>query len=183
VPSLFFVMNGLVVGWCLAAPLLSVGALGVAWAQAQPTGSATVWRCGQLFTNQPQPGQVCEPISAVASTVVEGTRALSSSAGVSSSAARDRPVSSAGPSAAAPPSVANSASAQQARMLLKAELREQEERWQQLQHQWNQGQPIGSPQQPPGSAAYQEWVASLREQLHRAQADLAALRRELARLP
>ena len=138
-PSLFFVMNGLAVGWCLAAPLLSVGALGVAWAQAQPTGSATVWRCGQLFTNQPQPGQVCEPISAVASTVVEGTRALSSSAGVSSSAARDRPVSSAGLSAAAPPSVANSASAQQARMLLQAELREQEERWQQLQHQWNQG--------------------------------------------
>lgn len=68
-------------------------------------------------------------------------------------------------------------------MLLQAELREQEERWQQLQRQWNQGQPAGSPQQPVGSAAYQQWAVSLREQLQRAEADLAALRRELARLP
>ncbi len=68
-------------------------------------------------------------------------------------------------------------------MLLQAELREQEERWQQLQRQWNQGQPVATLQQPVGSAAYLERVASLREQLHRTEADLAALRRELARLP
>lgn len=68
-------------------------------------------------------------------------------------------------------------------MLLQAELREQEERWQQLQRQWNQGRPMATPQQPVGSVAYQEWVSALREQLHRTEADLAALRRELARLP
>jgi hypothetical protein len=75
------------------------------------------------------------------------------------------------------------ASQQQARALLQAELQEQEQRWQQLNTQWNRGRPPATPQQPEGSPAYLERVSSLREQLQRTEADLAALRRELARLP
>ncbi|MFM2240403.1 MAG: hypothetical protein RJA69_1777 [Pseudomonadota bacterium] len=173
-------MNLHVVMRNLVTLLMAVGALQALWAQAQPPVPAKVWRCGQLFTNQPQPGQVCELWASVPATVVEGTRVNAGSVaappptgGAASSGAAGQP---------APPA-ANPASAQQARMLLQAELREQEERWQQLQRQWNQGQPLGTLQQPEGSAAYRERVTALREQLHRTEADLAALRRELARLP
>jgi DNA repair exonuclease SbcCD ATPase subunit len=72
---------------------------------------------------------------------------------------------------------------EQARALLQAELHEQTQRLHQLHTQWNQGRPIATTQQPHGSPAYLERVAALREQLQRTEADLAALRRELARLP
>lgn len=164
----------------VVTPLVVVVALGVAGALAQPASPAQVWRCGQLFTNQPQPGQACERLASVSPTVVEGTRVNASPTAGSSSFARGGATG-----AVAPPATQSAAPAspQQARMLLQAELREQEERWQQLQRQWNQGQPVATLQQPVGSAAYLERVASLREQLHRTEADLAALRRELARLP
>ena len=180
-------MNLHAVMWNRETLLMAVGALAAACAQAQPAAPAHVWRCGQLFTNQPQPGQSCEPLTSVSATVVEGTR-VNAGPVTSSAGARAGTSGVAGSSAApagtpASPSVPPAPSPQQARMLLQAELREQEERWQQLQRQWNQGQPAGTLQQPVGSAAYLERVSSLREQLHRTEADLSALRRELARLP
>jgi hypothetical protein len=140
--------------------------------------SSTVWQCGQLFTNQPQPGQACEPLSSVPSTVVPGTRV---NAAVSASAPTSRDVSP--PSAMTGTGRASMAAQQNARVLLQAELREQTQRLEQLLSQWNQGRPVPLPQQPEGSPRYQERVATLRDQVQRTEADLAALRRELARLP
>jgi len=165
--------------------LVMVGAWVLTPLRAQTTGSVAVWRCGQVFTNQPQPGQVCEPLSSVSSTVVEGTRVgarrsggVAADAGASS-APRDGSTSV----ASASTTVSSPAANQQARALLQAELQEQEQRWQQLQQQWNQGRPVAMPGQPEGSSAYQDRVAALRHQMQRTQADLAALRRELARWP
>ena len=180
-PSLFFAMKLRVVLLPVVKTAVLVGALQVWCAQAQMATPGQVWRCGQLFTNQPLPGQVCEPLAAVSPTVVEGTR-VNRASPTSPSPAMPKP-SEASSGTTLTGSAVSEASGQQARMLLQAELREQEARWQQLQRQWNQGQPQATPQQPVGSAAYQERVASLREQLQRTEADLAALRRELARLP
>ena len=169
--------------------VVGVAGGGPAWAQsgAAPASMPTspVWRCGQLLTNQPQPGQGCEPLASVSSTVVDGTRAHAQRAapavpGAEATAGQRGLSAGATPWA---PSAASAASHQQARTLLQAELREQEQRWQQLQAQWNQGRPLPTLQQPEGSPAYRERVAALREQLHRTEADVAALRRELARWP
>ena len=177
-------MNLRVVSLNLVMGAVMLGGSGPWSVQAQTVATPSVWRCGQLLTNQPEPGQACEPLPRVDATVVEGTRvnglraASSSMSGTSSvGAPRER---AAGASAV---SGTSSASSQQARVLLQAELREQEQRWQQLQSQWNQGRPVTTPQQPEGSPAYLDRVAMLREQLQRSEADLAALRRELARLP
>lgn len=163
----------------LSAPLKAL--VFVLWLNALPTlaQSGAVWRCGQLLTNQPQPGQACELSIPPASTVVTGTRV---------SDARSRPVASIidsaqTPDTAAAASPSTTAAQGQARALLLAELREQEARWQELQTQWNQGRPVATLQQPEGSSAYLERVAQLRAQVQRVQADMAALRRELARLP
>ena len=171
-PSLFFAMNLHVVLLNLVKAIAVIATLGAVCAQAQPSSPANVWRCGQLFTNQPQPGQACELLTSVSPTVVDGTRVQSATA----------------PSPSRLPTVQQSlpqsmGSSQQARSLLQAELREQEARWRQLQQDWNLGHPLATSQQPLGSVAYQERVTSLREQLQRTEADLAALRRELARIP
>jgi hypothetical protein len=117
-------------------------------------------------------------MSSVSSTVVEGTRVNGQRATTASLARAPHGSSDASASGAA-----SSVTQDSARALLQAELREQEQRWQQLQLQWNQGRPVATAQQPVGSAQYLEHVASLRQQLLRTEADLAALRRELARLP
>lgn len=142
--------------------------------------AGAVWRCGQLLTNQPQPGQACELSTPATSTVVTGTRVNAVRSPSAASPSTPARVTDAG-GAVSSQSVA--AAQAQARVLLQAELREQEVRWQQLQVQWNQGRPLSTAQQPEGSPAYQERVTLLREQVQRTQADMAALRRELARLP
>jgi hypothetical protein len=143
--------------------------------------AGAVWRCGQLLTNQPQAGQACELLTSPASTVVTGTRV--SVARSLAATLTGAPEQSSDADAGAVSAVPASASQAQARALLQAELREQEMRWQQLQAQWNQGRPSATAQQPEGSPAYLERVTLLREQMQRTQADMAALRRELARLP
>ena len=192
-------MNLRVVLLNVAKRAVILGGLGVTSLQSQTgvpaapgvsgasSASGVVWRCGQLLTNQPQPGVACEPMSTVATTVVEGTRVNGGrSAGASGAAARAGVVglgSSVSSAATTSSSSVPMPSHQQARALLQAELHEQTQRWQQLHTQWNQGRPIATAQQPEGSPAYLERVATLREQLQRTEADLAALRRELARLP
>ena len=146
---------------------------------AQSGTPSAVWRCGQLLTNQPQPGQACEPLSSVSSTVVEGTR-VNGQRAPATAPVRQPPGSPEAPSTSGG---ASRVTQDSAKALLQAELREQEQRWQQLQIQWNQGRPPSTAQQPVGSPQYLEHVSALRQQLLRTEADLAALRRELARLP
>jgi len=163
----------------LKTSLAVAGVLVVCPLAAQTGTPHQVWRCGPLLTNQPQPGQTCEPLSSVSSTVVEGTR-VNGLRGVAASPSRASADAREQPSTGGAASVAQQDSA---RALLHAELREQEQRWLQLQAQWNQGRPVATAQQPVGSPQYLEHVANLRQQLLRSEADLAALRRELARLP
>ena len=163
--------------WYLTAVMAALWAGSVA---AQTGPSSGVWRCGTLLTNQPRADQSCEPVSTVSSTVVEGTRVGGSRGATTSSSARTQ---SAGPGVSASDAGGTESSRESARALLRAELHEQEQRWQHLQSMWNQGRPAPTPQQPAGSAQYHEFVTGLRQQLLRTEADLAALRRELARLP
>jgi hypothetical protein len=155
--------------WLAALPALS-----------QSTPDA-VWRCGHLITNQPLAGQSCQPITTLAPTVIEGTRVNGSvNTGVTPTPApavkpMARPMS---------PTAADSVPARPlARELLQAELKDHETRLQQLLGQWKQGQPTPMPEHAADAWAHQARVNALRQQLHRTEADIAALRRELARLP
>ena len=137
-PSLFFAMNLRVVHltpWYLTAVMAALWAGSVA---AQTGPSSGVWRCGTLLTNQPRADQSCEPVSTVSSTVVEGTRVGGSRGATTSSSARTQ---SAGPGVSASDAGGTESLRESARALLRAELHEQEQRWQHLQSMWNQGRP------------------------------------------
>ena len=179
----------------LCAPLVlrrlvvGLGLLGLVSVGAQTTPDA-VWRCGSLITNQPVGGQACELMSTLAPTVIEGTR-------VNPGASRAANGIASGPAGLAARNVVSSPASEsprrpaqdmapnraQARDLLQAELKDQEARLQDLLGQWKQGQPKPLPDHVQGSQAHLDRVSAIRQQLLRTEADIAALRRELARLP
>lgn len=186
-PGMFCALSirrGLVVG---------LGLLGMVWAGAQTTPDA-VWRCGSLITNQPMAGQACEPMNTLAPTIIEGTQVNPSASRAGNGTANGTPNGPAGLSArsvvSSPATENNRRSAQdiapnraQAKDLLHAELKDQEARLQELLVQWRQGQPKPLPEHAQGSQAHLDRVTAMRQQLLRTEADIAALRRELARLP
>ena len=179
--------------WCaLSMPrglLVGLALLGMVSADAQTTPDA-VWRCGSLITNQPVEGQACELMNTLAPTVIEGTRvnpgaprAVNGMASGSSGLSARSVLSSPAADSARRPAQQMAPNHAQARDLLQAELKDQEARLQDLLGQWKQGQPKPVPDHVQGSQAHLDRVSAIRQQLLRTEADIAALRRELARLP
>lgn len=152
--------------------LCVLGAIaGTCVAAAEP---AQVYRCGNEYTNQPDPKRACTPLRSAAITVIEGTKVQPS------------------PTVATSPGVVTSESKvdtgeqsqrdAQARAVLQAEWQRAQARHQALLQEWNQGEPerrADEQRQPP---KYQERVAQLRAAVQRSEADLAGLQRELSRL-
>ncbi|TSE21411.1 hypothetical protein Talka_00079 [Tepidimonas alkaliphilus] len=150
-----------------------------------------IWRCGNEYTNNPgadPAARGCREVLGGNLTIVEGTRpapppgaaaAAGSSAGAGSGAANG---------AARTPAERVTPDQQrqrdlEARRILEQELRRAQERLEQARAEWAQAQaarPAGTRgEAASGSARADE----LRARVERAEADVAALRRELARLP
>jgi len=195
--SMLFVSAVRVVGsWFMA----SVAVLAVLPAHAQPA----VWRCGNEYTNQPGPNPAargCRPVEGGNLSIVEDTRRRDAPSATPAdnpnapaatpprAASAPAPANaSAGASAARSPNERVDRSDQQARdrdarLILEAELRRAQERVQELAREFNQGRPSLLPGEQATEPRYLERTEDLRRRLERAQGDVAAIEREMARLP
>ena len=171
----------------LAAALAS-GAAVVA-AQERP-----VYRCpGNLYTDQYSAKEAAElgcktldgaPVTVVQSPVRRPASGGGSGGGEGSS---PRPASGAAPAVRASGEMRVDPAQQRARdsdarRILEAELRKEEERLAALQKEFNQGEPERRGDER-NYARYQERVAEMKAAIARKEADIAAIKRELTKLP
>jgi hypothetical protein len=181
--------------WQVAGLAGWLGAAAVAQAQpATPDPSQRpVWRCPGPpveYTNELTLEQArergCRVIEAVPVTVMQPPpRAPTSPAATpagSAPAARPQPgAAAARPEARIDPAAQRSRDAE-ARRILEAELRREEERLATLRREFNNGEPERRGDER-NFARYQERVAEMRASIARKEADVAALRREIAKFP
>ena len=164
----------------LALVLLAALALPVAAAPDK------IWRCGNEYTNQPGDAKArgCKLVEGGNLTVIEGLKPQGG--GRTSVAATARP--GAAPVQAARSEAERVEGAEQrardadARAILETELRKAEARQAELRLEYQGGEPEQRPEELRHPVLRQQRVAALKEQLARVDADVAALRRELARL-
>jgi len=173
---------GLGVGRAVLLAALWLSATGLAQTPAE------IYRCGNAYTNQPVAGADCARMGATPVTVIEGTR-VHATPGAPVSPATTGAVSN--PRAAAVSDVAPNTKVdaqaqrerdQQARQILEAELAKAIAAQAEIARLWNNGEPIKQGDEFKNPAKYQQRVAELRMALLRSEADMAGLRRELARL-
>jgi len=147
-------------------------------AQAQ---TPRVFRCGNVYTNQPMIGQNCQPMTGGHVTVIEGTQVPVASVTPASPASTDAASSNA--SALKVDTQAQRQRDAQATALLQMELQKAQARHAELLQLWRNGEPERQADELRQPQKYHERVAQLRAALQRSEADLAGLQRELARLP
>jgi hypothetical protein len=138
-----------------------------AWAESQ-----RIYRCGNAYTNYPEPNANCKALSGSSVTVIEGTRTLGPQAVASSAGASGVKVD-------------NSEQRQrdaQAQLVLHAELQRAQKQQTALLYEWQNGMPERRADEHRQPEKYQRRVTDLRGALQRSEADIAGLQRELARL-
>jgi hypothetical protein len=162
-------------------------ALGLSTAGLAQT-PAEIYRCGNAYTNQPVPGAECARMGAASVTVIEGTRVHATAPGTTAPTspgaapnARATPATDAAPHAKVD-APAQKERDQQARQILEAELAKAIAGQAEIARLWNNGEPHKQGDEFKNPAKYQQRVAELRMGLMRSEADIAGLRRELARL-
>ena len=128
-----------------------------------------IYRCGNEYTNMVVPGQEskCTLITTGNVTVVPATRVPPASA------------KSIGPR---PDAGAQRAKDAEARTILETELRKAEAQLAALQQEYKQGEPDRQGDETRNYQKYQDRKADLKAKVERTEADVASLRRELARL-
>lgn len=148
---------------CRTPGLLALWGLCAGLASAQG-----IWRCGNDYTNHPDPARNCTPVTNSTVTVIEGTRVQQRGAPTAPAA----PAASTAPTpAGASPAKAQIPAAEQqqrdlrARQILQAELERVQAQQRGLRHQWGQ--------------ADEAEKKRLRPMLERVDADVAALQREI----
>jgi hypothetical protein len=149
------------------------------WSGNAVSESARIYRCGNAYTNQPDPAANCKPLEGGHVTVIEGTRVQGPQ---HASSAQN---SSAGPNAT-PAKVESTDQRQrdlQAQAVLQAELQRAKQQQAELLREWNNGEPERRADEHRQPQKYQERVAQLRNALQRIDADVAGLQRELSRMP
>lgn len=160
----------------MAALLLSAVPLG-AWAQ----GSVYYICPGNVFTNMLSPKEAeakgCKAREAQQPTTVPGPR-------MGGGAAKPAPVAS--PSGRSPEARVDQAEQKardtDARRILEAELRKEEEALEALRRGYNNGEPERRGDER-NYQKYQDRVAEMKAAITRKEADIAAIRRELGKLP
>jgi hypothetical protein len=160
--------DALLLGVCLAA-----------WPACATSEPQRIYRCGNAYTNQPDPAGNCKPLAGGSVTVIEGTRVQGPQA-VSPS------VNAGGGSSAGAAKVDSADQRQrdlQAQAVLQAELQRAKQQQAELLREWNSGEPERRADEHRQPQKYQERVAQLRGALQRIDADVAGLQRELSRLP
>lgn len=190
-PSLRVARNSAVLR-AAAALLLSWGAT----AQAQD-GSKPVYRCPGppvLYTDALTPAEArdrnCRTIEGAPVTVVQGRGSARAAAGAATGAPTGASAPAPAPAPGAAPRqpvdridpAAQRARDSDARRILADELRREEERLAELQKAFNNGEP----ERRGDERNYQKYldrVAEMRTQIQRKEADIAALKRELAKRP
>ena len=137
-----------------------------------------IYRCGNVYTNQPDPAARCQPLTGGRVTVIEGTRVQSPHAAGASGSASGQ--SNAG--AAKVDSAEQSQRDTQAQAVLQAELHKAQSQHSELLREWNNGEPERRADEFRQPQKYQTRIAQLRAALQRTEADVAGLQRELQRL-
>jgi hypothetical protein len=182
----------------LQGPLRTAGVLAVlvAGATAATAQERPVYRCpGNLYTDQYSAKEAadlgCKTLDGAPVTVVQSAvrRPAPSGGGGGSGGegAAPRPASGAPPAARASGEMRVDPSQQRARdsdarRILDAELAREEERLTALRKDYNNGEPERRGDER-NYARYQERVAEMKSSIARKEADIAALKRELAKLP
>jgi hypothetical protein len=154
-----------------------------AWSQGAAATAATVYRCPGppiLYTDQITPTEAkeknCRTIEGAPITIVQTAKPAP--------AAARKGEGSAGANRGAESKVDPNAQRQRdgdARKLLEAELQREEQRLADLQREFNNGEPerLGSER---NAQKYLDRVADMRAQIARKQEDIAAIKREIAKL-
>jgi hypothetical protein len=168
----------------LAGLVAAAGAAADASAQADAGASRQVYRCPGPpveYTNELTPETArergCRIIEALPVTVLQPPRpapASSPPAAPAAAPAAPRPEARIDPAA-------QRARDADARRILEAELRKEEERLAVLKREFNNGEPERRGDER-NYARYQERVSEMRAAIQRKEADVAALRREIAKL-
>jgi hypothetical protein len=175
--------------------------LATVWAHATMAQSQ-IWRCGNEYTNNPGNAEArgCRVMEGGNITIVEGTRPNPPGVGA---AGANRPAGG-GTGAGNAGGSGNGAAAgggsgarnggervnaaeqrardSDARQILETELRRAEERLAELREEYNNGQPEKIGTESRNIQRYLDRVADIKARLDRAESDVAAIRREIARL-
>jgi hypothetical protein len=156
-----------------------VGFSFVAWPVAATSEPQRIYRCGNAYTNQPDPAANCKPLAGGSVTVIEGTRVQGPQ--------MVAPAANASGGASAGMAKVDSAEQRQrdtqAHVVLQAELQRAKQQQSELLREWNNGEPERRADEHRQPQKYQERVTQLRGALQRIEADVAGLQRELSRLP
>ncbi|MCS6811037.1 MAG: hypothetical protein NZ694_07205 [Tepidimonas sp.] len=163
--------------------------LAVALAMLPPAlaQGSKIWRCGNEYTNNPGADPVargCREVQGGNLTIVEGTRPAQPAAGSPASAAAAGNSGQAGARSGGERVAPDQQQQrdQEARRILEQELRRAQERLEQARADYAEGRPPRLAHERTDGPRYQARVEELRARLERAEADVAALQRELARL-
>lgn len=156
---------------------LAVGLSICIWAlpaQAQ----SPIYRCGTEYTNNPtaEQKQTCKALDGGNVTIIQAPKPRAPAGG-------PKPSAAVAPSSDQPkvdPAL-QKARDSDARAILEAEQRRAEQRLAELQREYNGGQPERRGEEVRNQQRYGERVASLKDSIARAEADLAGIRRELSR--
>jgi len=141
--------------------------ISIAYAQS----NASIWKCGNAYTNQPISNESCVLMPQSNVTVIEGTKL-----------ANQTPSASSLTSVKIDPQQQRERDAQ-ARKILNEEMTRIDQRLLELKKQWNHGEVAKLVNETAQSAAYLQRVEKLKIEMQRTQADLAGVQREIARLP
>lgn len=160
--------------------LLLVAALLLLVGEAVQAQDRSVYRCpGNLYTDQITPKEAaergCKTLDGALVTVVQGSArkpAAGAASGASGAARADARIDPAD----------QRARDSDARRILVAELSKEEDKLAQLRKDYNGGAPERRGEER-NFARYQERVAELKAAIDRKEADIAAIKRELAKLP
>jgi hypothetical protein len=151
-----------------------------AWVALVPVPAhSQIYRCGTEYTNNPTAEQKksCKELDGANVTVIQAPKPKNNGG------AANKPTVTAPPAAdqaKVDPHV-QKARDSDARAILEAEQRRAEQRLAELQREYNGGQPERRGDEVRNQQRYGERVAALKDSLARAEADLAGVRRELAR--
>lgn len=160
----------------------TIGALALLAGLALPAlAQDKIYRCGNEYTNNPgdAKGRGCKLVEGGNLTVIEGLRPQPAA---KSASGQGRPAANGARSESARVDDAEQrARDADARAILEAELRKAEARLADLRLEYRDGEPEKRPEELRNPPRYQERVAALKDQISRAESDVAALKRELAR--
>lgn len=159
-----------------SAVLLSL-CMGLAALPALAQGQ--IYRCGNEYTNNPGDAKArgCRLVEGGNLTIVEGARPAPAAPAANGSAATQR-ARGAGERVGAAEQRARDSDA---RAILEAELRKAEARVAELRAEYNNGEPVKTPAEVRNPKLYQDRLADIKATLERAEADVAGIKRELAR--